>query len=206
LTSFDWNRSEPSIIGTSSIDTTCTIWDVTTARTITQLIAHDKEVYDIAFAKNKDVFASVGADGSMRMFDLRNLEHSTILYETPDNSPLLRLSWNKKDPNYLATFAMDSKVVTILDIRVPSLPVAQLKSHTDSINSMAWAPHSSCHIITASDDCRAMVWDLSNIPQNIDEPILAYNAKGEINQVQWSMEQMDWVALTHNSTLEVLRV
>ncbi|MNF13801.1 hypothetical protein D3C80_2157710 [compost metagenome] len=51
-----------------------------------------------------------------------------------------------------------------------------------------------------------MVWDLSNIPQNIDEPILAYNAKGEINQVQWSMEQMDWVALTHNSTLEVLRV
>ena len=37
----------------------------------TQLIAHDKEVYDIAFAKaNTDVFASVGADGSVRLFDL----------------------------------------------------------------------------------------------------------------------------------------
>ena len=26
LTSFDWNEEEPSIIGTCSIDTTCTIW------------------------------------------------------------------------------------------------------------------------------------------------------------------------------------
>ena len=26
LTSFDWNETDPNIIGTSSIDTTCTIW------------------------------------------------------------------------------------------------------------------------------------------------------------------------------------
>jgi WD repeat-containing protein 68 len=39
---------------------------------VTQLIAHDKEVYDIAFKPNDpDVFVSVGADGSVRMFDLR---------------------------------------------------------------------------------------------------------------------------------------
>lgn len=50
----------------------------------TQLIAHDKEVYDIAFSRaggGRDMFASVGADGSVRMFDLRHLEHSTIIYE-----------------------------------------------------------------------------------------------------------------------------
>ena len=28
LTSFDWNETDPSLIGTSSIDTTCTIWDL----------------------------------------------------------------------------------------------------------------------------------------------------------------------------------
>ena len=49
----------------------------------TQLIAHDKEVYDIAFSKaggGRDMFASVGADGSVRMFDLRHLAsfHSTV--------------------------------------------------------------------------------------------------------------------------------
>ena len=83
----------------------------------TQLIAHDKEVYDIAFAPSADVFASVGADGSVRMFDLRSLEHSTIIYESPDLVPLLRLAWNKQDHNYLATFLMDQNKVVILDIR-----------------------------------------------------------------------------------------
>jgi WD repeat-containing protein 68 len=28
LTSFDWNETDPTIVGTSSIDTTCTIWNV----------------------------------------------------------------------------------------------------------------------------------------------------------------------------------
>lgn len=36
----------------------------------TQLIAHDKEVYDIAWG-GIGVFASVSADGSVRVFDLR---------------------------------------------------------------------------------------------------------------------------------------
>ena len=41
----------------------------------------------------------------------RNLEHSTILYEDPKQLPLLRLSWNKQDPNYLATLALESTEV-----------------------------------------------------------------------------------------------
>lgn len=28
LTSFDWNEADPKRLGTSSIDTTCTIWDI----------------------------------------------------------------------------------------------------------------------------------------------------------------------------------
>ena len=63
----------------------------------TQLIAHDKAVYDIAFAAvgNTDhLFASVGGDGSARLFDQRNLDHSTIVYETQatggDTSSALR--------------------------------------------------------------------------------------------------------------------
>lgn len=82
LTSLDWNTLSPSLIITSSIDTTCTIWDIPTLTAKTQLIAHDKEVFDVRFCANSvDVFVSCGADGSVRMFDLRSLEHSTIIYE-----------------------------------------------------------------------------------------------------------------------------
>lgn len=82
LTSLDWNTMNPALIITSSIDTTCTIWDIPSLTAKTQLIAHDKEVYDVRFCANTvDVFVSCGQDGSVRMFDLRSLEHSTIIYE-----------------------------------------------------------------------------------------------------------------------------
>ena len=204
LTSFDWNETDPSIIGTSSIDTTCTIWDVTTQTARTQLIAHDREVFDLAFARGKDVFASVGADGSVRMFDLRSLEHSTIIYESPDLEPLLRLEWNKQDPNYMCTFMLDSRRTIILDIRVPSLPVAELGGHLGCVNATAWAPHSSCHICTAGDDSQALIWDLSAMPKRpVDDPILAYNADGEINNLQWSASQPDWVSIAFDDKLQI---
>lgn len=206
LTSFDWNEHDPSLIGTSSIDTTCTIWNVETGQPKTQLIAHDKEVYDIAFAPSTDVFASVGADGSVRMFDLRSLEHSTIIYESPDLVPLLRLCWNKQDHNYLATFLMDQTKVVVLDIRAPSMPVAELQGHTACVNSISWAPHSSCHLCTAGDDSQALIWDLSDMPKPIQDPVLAYNAEAEVNTLQWSVRQPDWVAIGFNKKCQILRV
>ena len=48
----------------------------------TQLIAHDKEVHDIAFTRaggGRDLFASVGSDGSVRMFDLRYVHEQKIV-------------------------------------------------------------------------------------------------------------------------------
>lgn len=88
LTSLDWNTISPALIITSSIDTTCTVWDIPTLTAKTQLIAHDKEVYDVRFMSNSvDMFASCGADGSVRMFDLRSLEHSTIIYEPTAGKP-----------------------------------------------------------------------------------------------------------------------
>ncbi|KAL0274192.1 UNVERIFIED_CONTAM: hypothetical protein PYX00_006673 [Menopon gallinae] len=201
LTSFDWNEVDPNLIGTSSIDTTCTIWGLETGQILgrvnlvtghvkTQLIAHDKEVYDIAFSRaggGRDMFASVGADGS--------------------HTPLLRLAWNKQDPNYLATVAMDACEVIILDVRVPCTPVARLNNHRACVNGIAWAPHSSCHICTAGDDHQALIWDIQQMPRAIEDPILAYTAaEGEINQIQWGATQPDWIAICYNKALEILRV
>lgn len=113
LTNLDWNEIDPALIGTSSIDTTCTIWNIEVERAVaqtqpsqrlvsgqvkTQLIAHEKPVHDISFTRmdnGKDQFATAGADGSVRLFDLRSLQHSTILYEDCDKRPLNHVAWNK---------------------------------------------------------------------------------------------------------------
>ena len=207
LTSFDWNKIDPNLIVTSSIDTTCTIWDIEKQMATTQLIAHDSEVYDVAWTpQGPHNFCSVGRDGSVRMFDTRKMEHSTIIYENEIGTPLLRIAWNQQDPNYLATFFLDDKTTVILDTRVPSIPVAKLAGHEQCVNSIAWAPHSSCHICTAGNDSRALIWDLSNVPNPVNDPILAYNAAAEINQLQWSQAHSDWVAIAFDKRIQILRV
>jgi WD repeat-containing protein 68 len=151
LTNFSWNEKIPSLVVTSSIDTTCTVWNLDTSTAVTQLIAHDREVYDVAWLPNStDIFVSVGADGSLRAFDLRSLEHSTILYETPPpknqpptgrppSSPLLRIAFNPGDPNYMSTFHQDGSDIQILDMRSPGAPVMELRAHRAPINAAGWS-------------------------------------------------------------------
>ncbi|KAI0265002.1 hypothetical protein BGY98DRAFT_1038267 [Russula aff. rugulosa BPL654] len=95
---------------------------------VTQFIAHDREVYDVAWLPNSTViFVSVGVDSSLHAFDLRSLEHSTILYETPPpknqpptgrppSSPLLHITFKPGDPNYISTFHQDGSDIQILDM------------------------------------------------------------------------------------------
>jgi len=206
LTSMDWNRDDPTMIATSSIDTTCTIWNVQTGQAKTQLIAHDEEVYDIAFARGRDRFATAGADGSVRMFDLRELEHSTIIYESAKKVPSLRVAWNEQDPNFLAAIEAEASFTTIIDIRMPAAPVTRLGGHSAPVTAIAWAPHSSCHMCSAGDDAQALIWSLSSLPKQVDDPILAYNASSEINNLKWSHTNQETIAIAFDKKIQVLQV
>ncbi len=90
------------------------------------------------------------------------------------------------------------------------MPVAELQRHQGTVTSLAWAPHSSCHICTAGEDHQALIWDLTTMSQtNLDpglDPILAYSAGAEVNNLQWSMAQPDWVAICFGSKTQILRV
>ena len=53
LTSFDWNETDSSIIGTCSIDTTCTIWDINVSvlvkvRNVTTILTNEFESITVA--------------------------------------------------------------------------------------------------------------------------------------------------------------
>nr|CAD1835302.1 unnamed protein product [Ananas comosus var. bracteatus] len=213
LTSFDWNEAEPRRVGTCSIDTTCTVWDVERGAVETQLIAHDKEVYDIAWGEAA-VFASVSADGSVRVFDLRDKEHSTILYESPrPDTPLLRLAWNKVDRRYMAAVLMDSARVVVLDIRSPAVPVADLHRHAAPVNAVAWSPAAPRSLCSAADDGHALIWDLPSpplprrpAPNDAIDPAMLYTAGAEINQLQWSAAHPDWIAIAFANKVQMLRV
>ncbi|KAI1111043.1 WD40 repeat-like protein [Nemania sp. NC0429] len=222
LTSLDWNTVSPSLIITSSIDTTCTIWDIPSLTAKTQLIAHDKEVYDVRFCANSvDVFVSCGQDGSVRMFDLRSLEHSTIIYEptskddrdanggrisptlaqqTMSNAPpLLRLATSPHDTNLLATFAQDSNVIRILDVRQPGQALLELRGHGGAVNSVEWSPGRRGLLASGGDDSQVLLWDLMNSTPTTGPssngsggtekhltPVASWNCDYEVGNLGWA--------------------
>ncbi|KAI6204111.1 hypothetical protein M3Y94_00634500 [Aphelenchoides besseyi] len=226
LTSVDWNETDQRIIGGSSIDSTCTIWDVEAQESIgvvppqpydnernrrlkynvrTQLIAHERPVHDLAFSKlgsGRDYFASCGADGSVRMFDLRNLKHSTILYEHPNKTMLNHVCWNKVDPSQFATVADESNKLIVCDVRMPCQVLYEYGKHSKPVNSIDWAPHSPTHLCSGSSDNQALIWQL----QNGEEPLLAYQSEGEITRIRWSATYNNWIGISFSNFLEILRV
>lgn len=168
------------------------------------------------------MFASVSGDGSVRVFDLRDKERSTIIYEnaaTPgrDQSPLLRLEWNKADPRFMATIGVDSAKVVILDIRFPTAPLAELNRHRGSVNAVSWAPRVGRQLCSVGDDSRALIWDVLGAAGLCSEggstgtaadmePEMWYESTEGINNVRWSPVELDWVAVTFSNKLQLLRV
>lgn len=220
VTSFDWNKMDPTLLVAASYDTTCTLWCLETGTIKTQLIAHDKEVFDVAFSPvSADTFVSVGADGSLRLFDVRQLDHSTIVYESGDARPLLRVQWNPVDPNYLGTFALDSNKAVIMDIRMPSVPAAELSEHETPVAAMRWSPTSPSHLLTA-DDNTLRLWDLADydkspLPKWSLEAASLATAQATVDTMSdpvpvqnifWPAVAPDWIGITSSDQLSVLRL
>lgn len=196
ITSMDWNTVDPSRVLSSSVDTTCSLWDINTGNVVTRLIAHDSPVYDVKFLHGStNDFVSVGEDGSMRYFDLRSLEHSTIVFEPPPQvlmpngkskayttTPLLRVDTCKVNKWMVACVPQRSPVTLIFDLRKMAKPVLALEGHEHStgyINNIAWHPNKEM-VLTCSDDCQALVWDFS-VTQRNENSVYDSVKKKEIN-------------------------
>jgi len=204
ITSFDWNINNSAILGTVSIDTTATIWDVNKSTMIKQIIVHDKDVYDICFSKKfENYFITTGADGSIRGFDLRSLEESDVLFENQDLTPMTRICFNSQNEHFVAALCLEKNYFYIIDLRKKEEYVTY-NAHTNVVNAMAWSPKSNAHICTVSDDKTAYLWDI--LDKNDDDPKMAFKANNPINNVDWSESNQEWVAIVANKELQLLKI
>ncbi|MCQ2821566.1 MAG: hypothetical protein MJ252_30275 [archaeon] len=203
LTAFDWNRENDSILGTASLDTTCAIWDLNKSTIRTQLIAHDKEVFDISFSNTDNIFISSGADGSVRLFDLRSLDHSTIIYETKDQSPITKIAWNMLNVNFIAALSWDKSIVYIFDSRVLNVSLVELKLHKEPVTAMSWSPNNQSQICSVSEDKNVIISNVQNDNENPNN--VCYGAPDAINNVCWCNTIPDWIGITFANRVQLLR-
>ncbi|KAG0680213.1 hypothetical protein C6P40_004765 [Pichia californica] len=231
MTSFDWNRFNPLHLITCSIDTTCTVWDLIKETFIakTQLIAHDSEVFDVKYIYGDiNVFTSCSSDGSVRLFDLRNLEQSTIIYEKSDNNnnsntsnSLVRIATSNYNANQIAVLNSNSNQILILDLRNVGIPLYNLNNNSANINSISWHPNKNI-LLSGSDDCQIMTYDFTNQDtlQNSNDqsqlqsqsqspnlnrlPDYAYSANMEVNNVCWDPDGK-WIGLNNGKQFQALQ-
>jgi WD repeat-containing protein 68 len=206
LTACDWSKSNNSIIGICSVDTTCSIFDLNKLEVKYMIIAHDKEVYDISLGRDEFTFMSTGADGSVRLFDSRSPNSSSIIFETIDKSPMIRLKWNLVNPNFILTVIVDKNEIYILDQRKLTSPYAILKVHTNVVNNAIWAPESSSNIISVSDDKSALLWDINSDSEEPEEYFMKYEADFEIENVAWDNVTQNWIGIIDGNQAEILRI
>ena len=206
LTSCDWSRANNAIIGVSSVDHTCSIWDLNKREEKYMIIAHDKEVYDISLGPDEFIFMSTGADGSVRLFDSRQANSSSIIFETRDESAMTRLKWNLVNPNFILTVIVDKNEIYILDQRKLNAPYGILKVHTNVVNNAIWAPQSNSNLISVSDDKSALLWDIYCDSEKPEEYIMKYEAEYEIENVAWGEITQNWIGIIDGNQAEILRI
>lgn len=206
LTSCDWSIANYAIVGVSSIDTTCTIWDLNKKETKQQFIAQTKEVFDISLGPNEFVFMSAGGEGRINLFDTRTKAICNIIFETGDRKAITILNWNLRDPNFLLAVGQDKSTIYIIDQRNNEAPFDVLKGHNGVVNNAIWQPGSSSHLISVSDDKSALVWDIKNEENGTAKAIMSYMSKGKLENVAWGTETDDWVGVVYDNNVEMLKI
>ncbi|KAL6929712.1 hypothetical protein ACO0SA_001116 [Hanseniaspora valbyensis] len=173
ITSFDFNITNNTDVIQSCIDTTCTVYDLTKQKIKTQLIAHDDLVLDVKYLnnnntkKNAELFMTCGNDGSLRLFDLRTLDHSSILYEDSEKRPLLSLEVNPLDSNKILCFALNSKQLAYIDLRFEKNPLKKI-SINSNITSCLWL-NNGLDFLTGDNNNVIAHWNINNL-KTVEKP------------------------------------
>lgn len=76
--------------------------------------------------------------------------------------PLLRLAASPHDSHLLATFAADSSLIRILDVRQPGQALLELRGHSAPVNAIEWNPSRRGMLASGADDSLVLIWDLIN--------------------------------------------
>ncbi|OHT08459.1 WD repeat-containing protein LWD1-like protein [Tritrichomonas foetus] len=151
LTSFDWSIFQENLVLVGGTDGAATAVDVGTGQIAARIIAHDHPIHDISFCGTSPTFLTASFDGSLRFFDLRDLQSSFIYYQTA--MPLMRIEVSPYDSNLIAMFSRDSQAVTVVDTRHPGVPVNTCEAGDSPITCIGWSKLQPNLLFWSTRDC-----------------------------------------------------
>ncbi|KAM3432798.1 hypothetical protein MY4824_006315 [Beauveria thailandica] len=171
-----WNPVTKDTFVSSSWDGTVKIWSPTRNFSIKTLPIGNC-TYSTSFCpSNPALISAVSSDSHLRLFDLRTPSSAkyhlvaTIPVHAPPPTPggvgggatpseLLTHDWNKYNDTVVATAGVD-RIIRTFDIRNPNGgPLSLMQGHEYAVRKVAWSPHASDILISASYDMTVRLWN-----------------------------------------------
>lgn len=193
--SVNWNLVAKDRFCSSSWDGTVKVWSPQRPQSLLTLPTHSC-TYSAAFSPHSpDILSCVTSDSHVRIFDLRTpasaSNHLTLQIPIHGASSMLvpmkagispegvgappaeclTHDWNKYRSTVLATGGVD-RVIRTFDIRAPQQgPAAIMPGHEYAVRKLAWSPHLSGLLLSASYDMTCRAWDDRSESQGDIDPM-----------------------------------
>lgn len=203
VTCQDWSTWDPNMAIVGATDGATVAVDLANEKIGARILAHDYPIHDVKFYGPTPMFLTVSFDGSLRFFDLRNLESSFIYYQAP--LPLMRVSVSLMDETKVATFFKDSDYCIIIDIRKPGVPCGFCSFPGEKVTCLQWSKFERNVLFVSTDKGNIYQSYLNedNIKMQsllfykIDEPIesfvigneIAVSSKNHVNLIDFATSQ-----------------
>lgn len=108
-------------------------------------------------------------------------------------SECLTHDWNKYRNGIIATGGVDGKIRTF-DIRMPNGPTSIMLGHGYAVRKLAWSPHLSDILLTASYDMTCRVWTDGSNAASGGEPAMKFGGRelGTMGKHTEFVTGVDW--------------
>ncbi|CCA70148.1 probable Chromatin assembly factor 1 subunit c [Serendipita indica DSM 11827] len=182
-----WNESKAGHILSSSEDSTVCYWDIQSypkspspLTAVTTFKGHESCVNDVSWnAYQENVFASVGDDGMLVIWDIRQGDKPAYRYQAHGGAKsgsrpeILSVAYSPANEFLLLTGGAD-QTIALHDMRTTSVETASrnasnsnrlhtFHAHTDEVMHVVWSPHVPSVFASGSADRRVNIWDMAQI-------------------------------------------
>ena len=200
-----WNPNKTGNLLSGSLDGTICLWDMHEAAhgvnpMLTFADAHTNGVEDVDWHKQYDyLFGSVGNDGSLALFDIRNgASGLTKRVQGAHKGDVHAISFNPVSEHLLATGGADN-VVNLWDMRKMDEKLHDFTGHTKEVLQVSWSPYNEAILGSCSADRRVNIWDVNQIgseqtPEEAENgpPELFFvhgGHKASVSDFSWNMNE-----------------
>ncbi|GAA6616483.1 protein kinase domain-containing protein [Scytonema sp. NUACC26] len=150
------DKSQNTMLASSSFDTTVKLWNLTTQTEIATLEGYAGSVHSVAISPDGQIVASGNGDNTIKLWNPLTKKQIRTLYGHSSSVEVVTIS---PDSQILASGSFDG-TIKLWELATGK-EIATLKEHISPVKSLAFTFDGQT-LASGSEDCTVKLWDIKN--------------------------------------------